>query len=296
MKTLYLCEKEFRIDDIPIPVPGPGEVLIKVAYSGICRTDLYVIERSFKASLPLIPGHEFSGTVAADSSHFVEGTRVAVNPILPCRVCSSCESGIYARCLYPQMLGVDRFGCFCEFISVPETAVYPISENIDLKDAAYAEPVAACLAVLNAGIMPSQTGCIAGNNRISKLTGKLLELRGFKSVDMTLECENEYDFVIETHASEEVLKKAVRALKPGGTLVIKSRSHNPVPVNFNQLIKKEISLKAVNYADFSSSIKALEEGLELNDLIGEEFSLDNYKDAFRTALKSESRKIFFRMV
>jgi L-iditol 2-dehydrogenase len=296
MKALFLTNEDFGICEIPVPEPGPGEVLVKVAYSGICRTDLYVIERSFKSVLPLVPGHEFSGTVESDSNRFTEGQRVGVNPIIPCKVCPSCEEKQFARCIYPQMLGVDRFGSFCEYISVPEEAVYPVSDSVDLKHAAYAEPVAACLAVLNAGIKPNQSGCLAGNNRISRLTKKLLSQHGFHSVSLDLDCENHYDFVIETHASEEVLKRAVKALKPGGTLIIKSRSHTPVPVNFNLLIKKEISLKAVNYAEFNKSIDALEKGLQLDDLIGEEFSLDDYKEAFRAALSGESRKIFFRMI
>ena len=68
-----------------------------------------------------------------------------------------------------------------------------------------------------------------------------------------------------------------------------------MPVNFNELIRKELSFKAVNYADFSHSIEALENGLDLSDLIGPKFSLEDYEEAFSLAKESETKKIFFEM-
>ena len=295
MKALVIREDRFGVESVPVPDPGPGEVLVKVAYSGICRTDLYVIEKSLKAKLPIVPGHEFSGEVVRGGEFFKEGAKVAINPILPCRVCVSCQQSKPSRCLHSQMLGVHRDGSFAEYISVPESSVFQVDNETGLISMAYAEPVAACLAVDISEINPSMYGAVAGNNRISVLTQKLLAQRGFNNLELNIDGENRFDFIIETKADGEVIAKSINALKPGGVLIVKSRSNQSVPVNFNELIRKELSFKAVNYADFSHSIEALENGLDLSDLIGPKFSLEDYEEAFSLAKESETKKIFFEM-
>jgi threonine dehydrogenase-like Zn-dependent dehydrogenase len=295
VKAIVTSKCKVSLEEVAIPTPKEDEVLIRVHYSGICRTDLYVIENKISANYPIIAGHEFSGEIVEGKNYFEKGMLVAVNPIIPCGCCASCAQGHEQRCINSQMLGVDLNGSFAEYVVVPASRVYPVSYTSALK-AAYAEPVAACLAVKNTGIGTHEKGLVLGNNRIAKLTELILRELGFRNVDLKPHSVNYYDFAIETMADEAILESALIALVPGGNLIIKSRSERSVPVDFNQLIRKEIKLHAVHYAKFQESIELLEEGLEIDDLIGPQYSLVDYEEAFLHARNSESKKVFFKLI
>lgn len=104
-------------DDMPVPVPQPGELLIEVTACGVCRTDLHIVDGDLPAHrLPLVPGHEIVGIVAAAAEGFAMGTRVGV-PWLggTCGECSYCRAGQENLCDRPQFTGYDRDGGYAEF-------------------------------------------------------------------------------------------------------------------------------------------------------------------------------------
>ncbi|MBL8592208.1 MAG: zinc-dependent alcohol dehydrogenase family protein [Devosia sp.] len=104
-------------DDMPVPVPQPGELLIEVTACGVCRTDLHIVDGDLPAHrLPLVPGHEIVGIVAAAAEGFALGTRVGV-PWLggTCGECSYCRAGQENLCDRPQFTGYDRDGGYAEF-------------------------------------------------------------------------------------------------------------------------------------------------------------------------------------
>src|SRR5205807_226771 len=85
-----------RVEDIPVPTPGPGEVLVQVAACGVCHTDLHVIKGEVAFPMPCVLGHEISGTVAALGSPLpglTPGQRVACSFIMPCGTCRFCAQG-----------------------------------------------------------------------------------------------------------------------------------------------------------------------------------------------------------
>ena len=104
---------EFEVRQVDDPAPGPGELLIEVAACGICGTDLHIADGTYHAEYPAIPGHELTGTVSAlgeGVSTPAVGTRVAINPNLPCRRCRQCRRGRPHLCEDAQAVGVTRPG------------------------------------------------------------------------------------------------------------------------------------------------------------------------------------------
>ena len=141
----YQARRELDVREAPDPVPGPDEVLIRVAACGICGTDQHIFEGDFFPTYPLIGGHELAGEVAAIGPQSVEtglreGDRVAVDPSLPCGACFFCQRGQRNHCLNWNAIGVTRDGGFAEYALAPSANVYPVGA-MSYEVAAFIEPI-----------------------------------------------------------------------------------------------------------------------------------------------------------
>jgi L-iditol 2-dehydrogenase len=303
IKALVKRGDTVAVCPIAAPRPRADEVIVEVALAGLCRTDVYVARGQIPSADPLVLGHEFAGVVHEVGSG-VDGVRVGdrvgVMPIIPCGACEWCGQERALWCQDTWMLGVDRDGAFAERVAVPARAVSRIPDTMDWRLAAYLEPVAASLAVLNAPIRPGSRGLIFGDNRIAMLTERVLVAAGFGHVPI---CETEdgaeleadaYDFVIETYATDETMAHIVRALRPGGTLVLKSRAWKQVGFDLRAVLRKELTLKATHYREFAKGIELAASGrLEVEDLLGEEHPLEDFEAVFASAGLGGPTKQFF---
>ena len=121
-----------RAADLPLPEPGEGEVLIEVAACGVCRTDIHVVDGELtEPKLPLVPGHQIVGRVAAAGGRFAEGDRVGV-PWLgwTCGECRYCRSGRENLCDNARFTGYDRDGGYAEAAVADERYCFPVPEGI----------------------------------------------------------------------------------------------------------------------------------------------------------------------
>ena len=130
---------QFR--DVPDPVPGPNQVIVRVRACGLNRLDLWLEEGGLPISLglPRIPGGEVSGEILAlgkDVSGWREGERVAVQSNLFCGKCEFCKDGKESICLNSELLGIQRDGGFAERVAVPATALVRLPEKVDFTTAA----------------------------------------------------------------------------------------------------------------------------------------------------------------
>lgn len=291
------------ICELPVPKLGTHDALIKVIVAGLCRTDLYAAQGKIPTADPLVLGHEFSGYVAkvgSDVDNLNEGDRVAINPVLPCGECGFCACSSHSICQSSQFLGVDRHGSFAGFIALPASSLSRIPDNVSFVEAAYAEPIAASLAVLKAGIKPEDKGLIYGKNRFSQLMMKILVAKGFNFVDVFDHTSNDlldshkYDYVIETLATDASMSAIIKAVRPGGKIILKSRQHDPVNIKLADLIKKEPTLHAVNYGSFDEALRLIStRQVTVDDLVDGIYPLSDFEKVFRTASQSESLKPFF---
>jgi 2-desacetyl-2-hydroxyethyl bacteriochlorophyllide A dehydrogenase len=179
---------QVEVVDVADPSPGPREVVVQVAACGICGTDLHILEGEFAPSLPIIPGHEFAGTVAAIGSDVYEltiGQRVAVDPSLYCNECHYCKIGHNNMCERWNAIGVSKPGAAAEFVAVPLGNCVVLPDHIRLEDAALIEPLSC--AIRGYDVLKSQLGAhvlIYGSGTMGLMMVELAKRTGAASVDV----------------------------------------------------------------------------------------------------------------
>ena len=139
-QRLYTDTGKIAVEDVPIPEPGPGEVLVKVAFCGICHSDLSLINGTFPAFLPVVTqGHEASGTVAElgpGVTGWSEGDRVIVAAGRPCQQCANCLHGDPANCLQTQIMAFAYDGAWAEYTVAQAAGLTRVPDNVPLEQAA----------------------------------------------------------------------------------------------------------------------------------------------------------------
>ncbi|MEC4764803.1 zinc-binding dehydrogenase [Mycobacterium sherrisii] len=139
-ERFYAETKTVALEDIPIPEPGSGEVLVKVAFCGICHSDLSLINGTFPAQVPVVTqGHEASGTIAKlgpDVTGWAEGDRVVVAAGRPCQACANCRRGDTANCLRIQLMAFAYDGAWAEYTVTQAAGLTRVPDNVSLEQAA----------------------------------------------------------------------------------------------------------------------------------------------------------------
>lgn len=173
----------FEIERVPIPSIGPEDVLIKVAFCGICGTDIHIFDGEFmRHRLPLTPGHEFSGVVAAVGSavsHVAAGQKVVVDINDGCGHCYFCRRNEVMSCTAVEQIGIDRAGGFGSYVAVPARLVIPAPAETDLRVLAMTEPVACVVrAARKSGASFANSVLVLGAGPIGNLHVQMMRLVG----------------------------------------------------------------------------------------------------------------------
>ena len=139
-ERFYADSKKVAVEDVPIPEPGPGEVLVKVAFCGICHSDLSLINGTFPSQIPVVTqGHEASGTIAKlgpDVTGWAEGDRVIVPAGRPCTTCPNCRRGDLANCLRTQLMAFAYDGAWAEYTVAQAVGLTRVPDNVPMEQAA----------------------------------------------------------------------------------------------------------------------------------------------------------------
>lgn len=139
-ERFYADTKTVVVEDVPIPEPGPGEVLVKVAFCGICHSDLSLINGTFPAQRPVVTqGHEASGTIAklgAGVDGWSVGDRVVVAAGRPCGGCPNCRRGDVGNCLRLQLMAFAYDGAWAEYTVALAAGLTRVPDNVPLEQAA----------------------------------------------------------------------------------------------------------------------------------------------------------------
>lgn len=210
MKALAIqAAQQMDLVTIDKPTPGPGEVLVRVAYCGICGSDF---PRYFDGAVHAFPqtlGHEFSGVVevlSPDVTTVAVGDRVVVAPLVPCMSCEQCQAGRPALCTRYSFVGSRQQGALAEYVSVPARNLVPIPESLSLQDAALVEPLT--IAIHGIDRVPLPTGArvaVFGAGVIGLLTIMALKARGAGHVVAIDVQEDKLTLARELGADETVL-------------------------------------------------------------------------------------------
>jgi len=268
------------------PLP-PGWVRIAVVQTGLCRTDIQAMLGQREVAPGRVLGHESAGYLldvpadtraAAAAAGLQEGDRITVFPFLPCRTCPACQGGErLGRCWHPLAIGLDVDGGFADTLDVPLTVVRRAPANLDWSTLAYVEPVTAAMAVLDvAAVHEGAHLAIVGRGRIASLTQAVLIAHAQPAtlLDPADPIQDRYDAVIETQASPALLAQAVRALRPGGTLVIKSRPATAAHWPHQAMVFKRLTAVGAPYGDVDQALESLARGqLDVAPMLGPVFDL-----------------------
>jgi L-iditol 2-dehydrogenase len=193
MKALLLSKyRHLEIADLPTPIPGTDEVLIRVAACGICGSDVHGYDGSTGRRIPpLVMGHEAAGTAAvlgAGVTGLSVGDRITFDSTVFCGACPYCLRGEINLCDKRKVLGASCVdyrcaGAFAEYVSVPRRIVHHLPESLSFPEAAMLEAVSVALhAVSLSNINPGQTALVLGAGMIGLLTLQALRVAGCATV------------------------------------------------------------------------------------------------------------------
>ncbi|MFZ3571297.1 zinc-dependent alcohol dehydrogenase family protein [Streptomyces sp. BH097] len=176
------------VGEVPDPTPGPRDVIVEVAACGLCGTDLHILQGEFAPTLPVVPGHEFAGTIAEVGSQVTElrvGDRVAVDPSLHCHECRYCRAGRGNLCERWAAIGVSTAGGAAQYAVAPVANCVPLPDHVQTQDAALIEPLSC--AVRGYDVLQSRLGShvlIYGSGTMGLMMLELAKKTGAASVDV----------------------------------------------------------------------------------------------------------------
>lgn len=304
MQGLWLENNQLQLrTDIAIPEPPPGEALVRVLCAGICNTDLE-LKRGYYPYAGIL-GHEFVGVVEQGPEHLVNQRVVGeINAV--CGRCRFCRSGQPTHCENRTVLGiVNRNGAFAEYLCLPIENLHPVPNNIPTEVATFTEPLAAALEIQQQvklhpddrvlvvgdgklGILVAQTialtGCdllVVGRHR-DKLAH--LEARGIKTGFADTVTDRAFDISVECTGNSEGFALARRALRPRGTLVLKSTYAGNLSLDASSLVVDEITLIGSRCGPFAPALDLLQqEKVDVKSLINARYPLADGLTAFERA-------------
>ncbi|CTQ51872.1 L-threonine 3-dehydrogenase [Roseibium album] len=298
--AVYRGNKTFSLEEKQVREPGPGEVQIKVAYCGICGTDLHIFlgHMDQRVGFERTIGHEMSGVVSAVGegvSGFEAGQKIVVRPLDHCGDCPACNAGHEHICHNLKFIGIDSEGAFQEFWNVPSHTVHMLPENVDLSHAALIEPLAvACHDVNRAKIVKGEDVLVIGGGPIGLLVAlvarhaggnviisEISETRlayaqkqGFKtinpkSVDPVEEINRQTnskgaDVVFEVSGSRPGVDLMTAAAATRGRIVMVAIHANKPTVDMFQFFWRELELfgaRVYRPEDYDQAMKLLTEGV-----------------------------------
>lgn len=277
MKGLWLESNQLQLrTDIPIPEPPAGEALVRVLCAGICNTDLELIKGYYPYTG--IIGHEFVGVVEQGPEHLIN-QRVVGEINAACGYCRFCRSGQPTHCENRTVLGiVNRNGAFAEYLSLPIENLHIVPENVSTAAATFTEPLAAALEIQQQiTLCQDDRVLVVGDGKLGQLiaqtlalTGcellvvgrhedKLLNLaaRGIKTALANTVKDRYFDVSIDCTGNPEGFNTARRALRPRGTLILKSTYAGNLSLDASALVVDEITLIGSRCGPFVPALELL---------------------------------------
>jgi threonine dehydrogenase-like Zn-dependent dehydrogenase len=311
VKAIWLEDNNISLRDIPQP-RKPTEALVKIRKAGICSTDLELVKGYYPYTGVL--GHEFVGEVVeADDLTWV-GQRVVGEINVVCGQCEQCINGRSTHCENRTVLGiVNRDGIFAEFTQLPIANLHRVPDSVSDEMAVFTEPLAAALEIQDQiQIKPSDRVLLIGAGRLGQLIAQTLGLTGcdlrvvarhahqqnlLKGCGIGIISEEDiqpwrWDVVVEATGSPSGFSLARRAIRPRGTMVLKSTYKGEMNVNFSSMVVDEIHLVGSRCGPFAPALRLMEsKQVDPTVLIMEEFKLNDALKAFERAAETGALKV-----
>jgi 2-desacetyl-2-hydroxyethyl bacteriochlorophyllide A dehydrogenase len=315
MKALYWDGGNLVIDaNHAEPKTTGGEAVVRVRLAGICATDLQIFRgyMGFRG----VPGHEFVGEVVQGAPS-LSGKRVVGEINFGCGFCELCRRGLGRHCPKRRVMGIlNADGCFAEFVAVPARNLHLVPENISDEEAVFTEPLAAAFEMLQQveidftrevlvlgdgklGLLSAQVLAVTGA-RVT-LVGKhpeklkLAKCAGVRTVLLDDWQPRQFDIVVEATGSVSGLQTAIAAVRPRGTLVLKSTVAEEHKLSLAPLVINEITVVGSRCGPFPPALQALaERKIAVTQMIDKIYPLAEGEDAVAHAGKRAAKKILLK--
>ena len=312
IQTLWLQDGVLSIrDDLPIPEPPPGEVLVKVLCAGVCNTDLELVRGYYPYRGVL--GHEFVGEVVAGAPALA-GRRVVGEINAVCGRCDACGSGRSTHCENRTVLGiVGRDGAFAEYLTLPAANLHQVPDHVSNEVAVFTEPLAAALEIQEqVTIGPGDRVLLAGTGKLGSLIAQTvaltgcdlvavnrrpdgrarLEARGITVIGPDEVTPASFDFAVEATGNPAGFAMARGALRPRGTLIMKSTYAGSLEIDVSSLVVDEIALIGSRCGPFAPAVELLASGrIDVGSMVDDRFPLAGGLEAFEKAAQPGVLKV-----
>jgi 2-desacetyl-2-hydroxyethyl bacteriochlorophyllide A dehydrogenase len=313
MHAVRLEGGQLDLQEMPAPSPAAGEAVVAVSLAGICGTDRELL--AGYAGFRGVPGHEFVGTVHdAGDTAFRPGQRVVGEINVRCGECEACRRGIANHCERREVIGVrGRDGAFATYVRVPAANLHVVPDVLTDEQAVFTEPLAAALQVPEqVEIAPGMRVLIVGAGKLGQLLARVIVLH---AVDLQVVARHEShrvaltqagatpvssadvaprqaDVVIEATGSPSGLETALAAVRPRGTVVLKSTFHDRVSLALSDLVVDEVTLVGSRCGAFEQALAAMVTGqVDPRSLIDAVYPLTDYRAAFAAAGRPGALKV-----
>ncbi len=314
MQALWLENNQISLRDVPQP-KKPDEALIKIRKTGICSTDLELVKGYYPYTGIL--GHEFVGTVEDAPDKQWIGQRVVGEINATCGKCEACLNGRPTHCENRTVLGiVNRDGVFAEYTTLPLENLQRVPDSVSDEMAVFTEPLAAALEIQQqVQIKPTDRVLLVGAGRLGQLIAQTLALtgcdlhvaarhsyqqnllttRGIRLITEEDIQPRKWDIVVEATGSPDGFDLARKAIRPRGTMVLKSTYKGEMQVNFSAIVVDEINLIGSRCGPFEPALRLLEKReVDPTVLIAAEYKLDDAINGFEHAGRAGVLKVLIR--
>lgn len=312
MQALWLENQQLQLKtDLPLPERPTGEALIRVLRAGICNTDLELVRGYYPYRG--IPGHEFVGVVAEGPEEWLN-QRVVGEINATCGHCRACLQGYATHCENRTVLGiVNRNGAFAEYLTLPIQNLHRVPDAVATAVATFTEPIAAALEIQEqVPIQESSRVLVVGDGKLGQLIAQTLaltgcnlqvvgrhahklanlEARGIQVGFADQVQERQFDIAVDCTGNPEGFDLARRALRPRGTLVLKSTYAGKLTLDASAIVVDEITVIGSRCGPFAPALDLLaNHRIDVSNLIQAEYPLSDALEAFAHAQRPGTQKI-----
>ena len=316
MKALWLSGARLRLrEDVMLAQTEAQEARVRVLAAGVCGTDLALVDGLYP--FEGVPGHEFVGIVEEGPSALV-GRRVVGEINAACGRCPECLGGLAKHCGARTALGIrGRHGAFAEYLQLPAVNLHPVPDSVSTDAAVFTEPLAAALDIVER--LAPKAGSrvlVVGAGKLGQLVCRVLAASGVQVVaigrnadklarldgvaESTARAEDieprSFSMAVECTGNPAGLPIALGALKPQGTLVLKSTYAQALNIDMGPVVVDELRLVGSRCGPFDSALTMLEEQqVDVESLIDGRFALADGVEAFAYSRSPGVLKVLLEM-
>jgi threonine 3-dehydrogenase len=328
------AEPGIWMQDVPVPEIGPNDVLIKVRKASICGTDIHIwnwdawSQKTIK--VPMVIGHEFMGEIAklgAEVTGFQVGDRVSGEGHITCGHCRNCRAGKRHLCRNTVGLGVNRPGCFAEYVSLPAFNVFRVPKDIPDEIAAFFDPLGNAVHTALSFDLVGEDVLITGAGPIGVMAAAISKHVGARHVVVTdlnpyrldlarklgatraVDVKSEtlgdvmrslgmtegFDVGMEMSGNDRAFRDLLSVMNHGGRVAILGIPPNEVSIDWNQVIFKGLVLKGVYgremFETWYKMVAMLQSGLDVAPVVTHRFPAAQYAQAFEAMRSGQSGKV-----